>query len=90
MLDSIQSEEDASFLLVICLITFLNVFRESVKPAPKLSENTTTTVKNKNTLLTSFVFLCLAEYSQLQQAKKKKRKKKVPFRRFSLDSACGC
>lgn len=59
-----------------------------MKLAPKLSENTTTTVKNKNTLLTSLVPLCLAEYSQLQQAKKKK--KKVPFRCFSLDSACGC
>lgn len=39
-------------------------------------------MRDKNTLLTSLVFLCLAEYSQLQAGKKKIKIKKKSFQVF--------
>lgn len=85
MLDTTQSEEDAAFLPLVCLITFYFSLQNQLKLSPKFSENTNTTVKNKNTLLlTSLAFLCLAEYSQLQQEKKGKSSFQVSFARFRM------
>lgn len=59
--------------------------QKQLKLAPKLSENHEHNCEQiENTRLTSLVFLWLAEYSQLQQAKNKKSSFQVFLTRFRM------